>query len=157
MMPDPPGDGDAWRVAALTMMGPQALQAALTGESAANWVAAAAASGIPEASLRLGRMLLEGEGIAQDQAAAFECFQTAARNSDPEAHNMLGRCLENGWGTQTDRKAAAAHYNIAAQAGLDWAQYNLGHMLLSGDGVAQDKAAAFNCMPGPLRSATSGR
>jgi uncharacterized protein len=144
MLPDASSDGDAWRVAALTMMGPQALQAALTGDGAANWVTAAAASGIPEASLRLGRMLLEGEGIAQDRGAAFQCFQAAARDGDPEAHNMLGRCLENGWGTQTDRRAAAVHYAIAAQAGLDWAQYNLGHMLLSGDGVAQDQATAFN-------------
>ncbi len=143
MTADAPENGDVWRVAVMTMMGPQALQSALTGDDAGSWVAAASACGVPAASLRLGRMLLEGEGIARNRAAAFKCFQMAARDGDPEAHNMLGRCYENGWGIRINRHAAAMQYAIAAQAGLDWAQYNLGHMLLNGGGVAQDQAAAF--------------
>jgi TPR repeat protein len=135
--------GESWRVAALTMMGQDALSAALTGENAAQWVAAAAACGIAEARLRLGRMLLEGEGLAKNQASAVRQFQAAAADGSIEAHNMLGRCLENGWGVEAEPVEAARHYRIAAEAGLDWAQYNLGHMLLSGSGVTRDLDAAF--------------
>jgi len=148
--------GESWRVAALTMMGQDALCAALTGENAAQWVAAAAACGIAEARLRLGRMLLEGEGVAKDQAAAFRQFQAAAADRNIEAHNMLGRCHENGWGVEVDHTEAARHYRVAAEAGLDWAQYNLGHTLLSGSGVARDRDAAFFLVqqsgsPGPCQ------
>ncbi len=134
---------DIWRVAALTMMESGALSAALAGEDAAAWVEAAAACGVPEALLRLGRMLLEGKDVAQDRHAAFDCFLRAARQGSIDAHNMLGRCYENGWGTQTDYAAAAREYRVAAEAGLDWAQYNLGHMLLSGSGVTRDRDTAF--------------
>lgn len=138
-----PSVAKSWRVAALTMMDRRALAAALAGENAAQWVAAAAACGIAEARLRLGRMLLEGEGVTRDRAAAFRQFQIAAADGAIEAHNMLGRCHENGWGVGVDYVQAACCYRVAAEAGLDWAQYNLGHMLLSGNGVARDPDAAF--------------
>ena len=41
--------GESWRVAALTVMGPNALDTALGGENALAWVTAAAACGIAEA------------------------------------------------------------------------------------------------------------
>jgi uncharacterized protein len=88
-------------------------------------------------------MLLQGEGVAKDHAAAFKQFQAAAADNAIEAHNMLGRCHENGWGTAVDYVQAAGRYRIAAEAGFDWAQYNLGHMLLSGSGVVRDQDAAF--------------
>ena len=47
--------------------------------SAAPWVEAAAACGIPEAQVRLGRMLLEGTGTARDEKAAMRWFLKAAR------------------------------------------------------------------------------
>jgi hypothetical protein len=138
-----PAPQEAWRVAALTMMGPRELSATLQGGDAAQWVEAAARCGIAEAQLRLGRMLLEGEGVSRDAHAAFACFLCAAESGDAEGHNMMGRCFENGWGTEKDLEAAAYHYRRAAEAGLDWAQYNLAHMLLSGIGVARDRGAAF--------------
>ncbi len=138
-----PTSADAWRVAALTMMPPGELAALLAGEEAASWVEAAAACGIAEAQVRLGRMLLEGRGIAKDERAAFACFLSAAKTGDSDATNMLGRCYENGWGTARDFARAAKHYRIAAEAGLAWAQYNLGHLLLDGTGVARDRGAAF--------------
>jgi TPR repeat protein len=134
---------EIWRLAALTTMGPEKLRAAIAGADAQAWVAAAAACGVPEAQLRLGRMLLEGEGIAQDRSAAFKWFSELAESDDAEAHNMLGRCYENGWGVSKNYRAAAHHYHIAAEAGVDWAQYNLGHMLLNGNGVTRNACAAF--------------
>jgi uncharacterized protein len=139
-----PTSADTWRVAALTMMGPEALAAALSGGEAANWVQAAAACGIVAAQVRLGRMLLEGAGgAARDAQAAFACFLCAAQSGDAEARNMLGRCYENGWGTQQSFPHAAHWYGLAARDGLAWAQYNLGHLLLDGNGVARDRDAAF--------------
>lgn len=138
-----PTSRQTWRVAALTMMRPHELSATLQGDDAAEWVAAAAACGIAQAQVRLGRMLLEGERVTRDPHAAFACFLCAVESGDAEGHNMLGRCFENGWGTEPDFATAAHHYRIAAEAGLDWAQYNLGHMLLSGNGVARDRQAAF--------------
>src|ERR1700759_2703398 len=136
---------DAWRVAALSMMSPAELRALLSGDAsdAAAWVEAAAACGVPEAQVRLGRMLLEGQGVAQDTRAAFACFLCAAEGGDPDGQNMLGRCYENGWGTAPDLARAAAAYRLAAESGLAWAQYNLGHLLLDGLGVVRDHNAAF--------------
>lgn len=148
-----PGPRDAWRVAALTMMTPQELHGLMAGDDAAIWVQAAAACGIPEAQVRLGRMLLEGQGVAADARAAFACFLCAANAGDAEARNMLGRCYENGWGTQKDFTRAAVRYAEAAEAGLAWAQYNLGHLLLDGLGVARDRDAAFLWY---MRAATQG-
>jgi TPR repeat protein len=136
---------DLWRVAALSMMAREELSATLQGKSAAAWVKAAAKCGFAEAQLRLGRMLLEGDGVARDLEAAFACFQSAAEGGDADGHNMLGRCYENGWGTAKDYAQAVHHYRIASDTGLDWAHYNLGHMLLSGGGVARDRDAAFAC------------
>jgi TPR repeat protein len=140
-----PEPHDLWRVAALSMMARDQLSAALQGESAAAWVAAAANCGFAEAQVRLGRMKLEGGRLARDPEAAFACFQSAADSGDADGHNMLGRCYENGWGTAKDYAQAVHHYRVASEAGLDWAHYNLGHMLLSGSGVARDRDAAFAC------------
>jgi len=135
----------AWRVAALAMMDADELHRVLAADSsdAAPWVEAAAAGGIAEAQVRLGRMLLAGEGVAKDFQGAFACFRRAANSGDAEAQNMLGCCYENGWGAAVDPASAVACYRRAAEAGLAWAQYNLGHMLLDGVGVARDLEAAF--------------
>jgi TPR repeat protein len=148
-----PHPRDAWRVAALTMMRPDELRALLGGDEAAVWVEAAASCGMPEAQLRLGRLLLEGQGVAKDARAAFACFLCAAESGDIEARNMLGRCYENGWGTSKDFARAADHYRMAAEAGYDWAQYNLGHLLLDGIGVPRDRSQAFNWY---MRAAAQG-
>jgi TPR repeat protein len=133
--------GPAWRVAALTMMSPEELAAILSGEDAALWIEAAAECGVVEAQVRLGRMLLEGQGVEKDERAAFACFLAAAESGDADANNMLGRCYENGWGIAQDMDHAAEHFRIAADAGLDWAQYNLAHILL--DAGQRDEAFAM--------------
>lgn len=150
-----PHPADAWRVAALTMMSPAELCALLSGDptDSACWIEAAAACGIPEAQVRLGRMLLEGHGVAKDARAAFACFLSAAECGDADAQNMLGRCFENGWGIEQDFARAAACYRVAADAGLGWAQYNLGHLLLDGNGIAQNRDTAFLWY---MRAATQG-
>jgi TPR repeat protein len=136
-------DGDAWRVAALSMMSASELNRILSGDDAAPWIVAAANMGIVEAQIRLGRMLLSGEGMGQDERAAFAWFGRAVEAGNIDAHNMLGRCHEGGWGTVQDFVKAAQHYSVAADAGDAWAQYNLGHLYLDGNGVARDVDWAF--------------
>jgi hypothetical protein len=142
-----PHDGNAWRVAALTMMRPQQLDALLAANAqrALSWVRAAAEHGLAEAQVRLGRMMLAGEGTEKNEAEALIWFSRAAESGDAEAQNMLGRCFENGWGVEVDAARAAALYASAAEQSHAWAQYNLGHMLLDGNGVARDRDAAFAC------------
>jgi TPR repeat protein len=144
---------DAWRVAALTMMPPAELRALLSGPEAAEWIKAAAACGLPEAQVTLGRMLLDGQRVPRDEAAAFALFKAAAESGDLDAINMVGRCHEGGWGTPQDFARAAASYARAADAGLAWAQYNLGHLLLDGNGVPRDRNSAFDCY---MRAAAQG-
>jgi len=132
-------------LAAFADMSPEQRHLLLSGNQAdaLPWVRMAAEHGVPEAQLRLGRMLLEGAGCAPDQPRALAWFTTAARDGDTEAMNMVGRCLENGWGTAPDPSSAAIWFGRAAARGDAWAQYNLGHLLLDGNGVAQDRHAAF--------------
>jgi hypothetical protein len=148
-------ESDAWRMAALSMMGAEELRAIFAGDpaAAAPWVMAAANGGLAEAETRLGRMLLAGEGVAKDQAAAVAWFGRAADGGNIDAHNMLGRCYENGWGVARDFDVAGRHYAIAASAGDAWAQYNLGHLFLDGLGVPRDVDEAFAWY---MRSAKQG-
>jgi uncharacterized protein len=133
-------------LASLLRKTPAQLTALFAGDPAQAfpWVLEAARHGVTEAQLRLGRMYLEGTGVAKNQEAAFRWFSTAARDHNIEAMNMLGRCHENGWGTEPDPAQAAICYQKAATRGDAWAQYNLGHMFLDGNGVQQDADAAFH-------------
>ena len=144
-----------WRIAQLTTMSPDDLAELLYDDpaKAAPWLEACAAAGLPEAQVRLGRMLLAGEGVAKDQAAALKCFEAAADAGDIDALNMMGRCLEMGWGVAIDLERAAHCYAEAAEAGHAWAQYNFGHLWLNGQGVKRDPRAAFDWY---MRAAAQG-
>jgi TPR repeat protein len=132
------------RMARLQQLSYRELQEILAGDPAraAVWIRSAADCGLAAAQLRLGRMLLEGTGVAADPAAALSWFSRAAAQGDAEAMNMVGRCLENGWGTPVDLGGAAAQYRASAQRGHDWGEYNFGNMLFDGRGVACDRKLA---------------
>ncbi len=125
-------------------MKPHELNALLSGDpaEASRWVALAARHGLAAAQGRLGRMLLDGTGMAKDETAALGWFKTAARSGDADAMNMAGRCYENGWGTSKDNAVAAEWYRRSAEAGHDWGEYNHANMLFDGLGVAVDLALA---------------
>lgn len=110
---------------------------------AAQAILLAAGEGEVEAQALLGQILLDGQGIAQDQPLALRWFGIAAGQGHLMARNMLGRCHEHGWGCAADAVIAAQHYRIAANAGLDWAMYNLANLLATGRGVAVDHQQAL--------------
>ncbi len=135
---------DAYVEGLKQMTEPQ-LRQVLSGDphEAAVWVRMAAQAGIAAGQVRLGRMLLAGEGVLKNEAAAFAWFQRAAGQSDADGLNMLGRCYENGWGTPANPPAAYRSFVSSARLGDAWGQYNLGHCYLDGAGVARDFRLAF--------------
>ncbi|WP_137806183.1 tetratricopeptide repeat protein [Pseudomonas sp. G(2018)] len=111
---------------------------------AAQAILMAAREGVVDAQALLGQILLDGRGIAQDQALALRWFDIAARQGHLMARNMLGRCHEHGWGCVADASVAARHYQIAADSGLDWAMYNYANLLATGRGVVEDQPQALS-------------
>jgi TPR repeat protein len=76
---------------------------------AAQAIVAAAREGLVDAQALLGQILLDGNGITQDQPLALRWFDIAARQGHMMARNMLGRCHEHGWGCVADATMAARH------------------------------------------------
>ena len=111
---------------------------------AAQAILIAAREGVLDAQALLGQILLDGQGIAQDQPLAVRWFEIAANGGHLMARNMLGRCHEHGWGCNANATIAARHYRQAAEAGLDWAMYNYANLLATGRGVIEDQAQALN-------------
>lgn len=103
----------------------------------------AAESGVAQAQLLLGQMLLDGVELPADPRAAFGWFNRAAAGHDMFALNMVGRCYELGWGTPIDMARAAECYRVAAEQGVAEAMYNHATRLALGEGVAQDHHAAL--------------
>jgi uncharacterized protein len=120
------------------------LRTLLAGDpvEAAIWVTSAAEYGLPSAQLRLGRMLLEGQGTPRNPPLALFWFSRAAEQSDVDAMNMVGRCYENGWGAEPDLQSAARWYKMSADRGHDWGQYNFANMLFDGRGIAMNRPSA---------------
>lgn len=121
------------------------LRAALSGprDTAVALIRAAAEGGAVEAQLRLGQMLLDGDGIARSAVDALRWFGRAASAGSAMGMNMVGRCAEHGWGTYADKALAAAWYRAAAERGLDWGMYNLATLLALGDGITEDRTRAL--------------
>lgn len=112
------------------------------GERAA-FLCALAGQGDAEAQTLYGQLLLDGNGVAKDEAAGFAWFNRAAAQGHLMALNMVGRCYDLGWGVAVDKARAADCYRIAAERGLDWAMYNYATLLALGHGAPQDKKAAL--------------
>ncbi|KJZ65121.1 tetratricopeptide repeat protein [Pseudomonas fluorescens] len=111
---------------------------------AAQAILIAAREGVLDAQALLGQILLDGQGIEQDQPLAVRWFEIAAQGGHLMARNMLGRCHEHGWGCVADAAVAVVHYRQAADAGLDWAMYNYANLLATGRGVIEDQLQALN-------------
>lgn len=113
-------------------------------ENSLELVRAAALRGVHQAQVLYGQMLLDGNGVERDPAAALYWFERAAQGGNLMAVNMVGRCFEQGWGVPPSASLAEMWFRKAAERGLDWGMYNLATLLTLGEsGVPQDKPAAF--------------
>lgn len=129
----------------LDAIGREQWEAILNGPPApaVTWITAAARENHAQAQAVLGQWLLDGRGMARNEAAAFAWFQRAAAQGHLMAMNMAGRCLEHGWGTAENPSGAVRFYRQAADGKLDWGMYNLANMLATGRGAALDQRLAF--------------
>ncbi len=101
-------------------------------------IVAAAEAGDTAAQIKLGRMLLNGDGVDKDPAKARAWFQEAAQTENAEAQMLMGYTAHNGLGTPKDIKAAVIWYEKAAAQGHHAAEFNLGLIYEAGEGVPQD-------------------
>lgn len=76
---------------------------------AAHWLGVAAARGMPEAMFLLANMLLEGDGVPKDEAAARRWLHEATQLDYPEAWQQLGMM-------EKDPEMAAQYFRRAAHA-----------------------------------------
>lgn len=115
-----------------------------TDQESLSLVRDAAFSGVHQAQLMFGQMLLDGKLIERNPTWALHWFERAAQSGNVMAANMVGRCLDQGWGVARDSVMAEKWFRKAAERGLDWGMYNLATLLALGEGgVRQDKPQAF--------------
>ena len=84
-----------------------------------------------------------GDGVAQDNKAAFEAFSHSAELGHAPAQYKTGVAYAYGEGVDKDPEQAVYWYRKAAEQGYVLAQRNLGVMYMSGNGIEQNKPLAF--------------
>jgi TPR repeat protein len=97
-----------------------------------------AEGGDPQACFELGDRLLNGDGVAVNEAEARRFLEKAAQADLPDALFRLGKLNHDGIGGPRDFAKALDYYGRAARAGIPEAQHNIGAMLVSGRGVKRD-------------------
>lgn len=102
-----------------------------------------AAQGVAEAQLELGRIYLQGDGVARDAARAVHWIRRAADQGLADAQVRMGWLHDEGIGLPADAMQAAAWYRRAAEQGDAWGRNNLAAMHLVGNGVAADLPQAL--------------
>lgn len=98
--------------------------------------AAAAGEGHGQAACELGRMYLDGEGVAKDEAKAVELFRKGAGASCAEAQYLLARCYLLGVGTWEDLTLAYLWMHRAADKGYNEAVCAMDQLYRTGIHVA---------------------
>jgi len=103
---------------------------------------AKAEQGDAQVQTRLGRALIQGEGLPRDYKQAARWFGQAASNGNIEAEAMLGELCQAGQGVPRNVTNAMRWLTKAAQEGSTAAQYDLGFMYERGQGVPHDEILA---------------
>jgi TPR repeat protein len=84
-----------------------------------------------------------GDGVPQDNKAAFAAFSRSAELGHAPAQYKTGVAYAYGEGVDKDSEQAVYWYKKAAEQGYVLAQRNLGVMYMSGNGIEQNKPLAF--------------
>lgn len=118
-------------------------------EEALRWYKEAAEGGHPGAWYDVGRCYFTGEGVAQDDAYAVQCFEKElAQNPIHEGScNLLGKAYLFGQGVPLDY-AKAYHYISTAyyKQGSTWGVFYLAKCSFNGWGTPQDYGKAMEFM-----------
>lgn len=99
-------------------------------------------AGNANAELLLGLKLLDGDGVAVNEAEAAKWLERAASQNVPVAAYRLGTLYERGHGVPADPVRAVQWYETAAKAGNRKAMHNLAVAYADGTGVAKDLVVA---------------
>jgi TPR repeat protein len=109
-----------------------------------------AEGGSARAQLQLGRMYYFGQGVKEDDTAAFQWYRRAALQGNAEAQLQLAGLYlyGQGWpaGEDDPDVEAAKWYFAAARQGNAEAQYHLGLLFSVGKGVQQKRDEATKWM-----------
>jgi TPR repeat protein len=84
-----------------------------------------------------------GDGVAQDDSAAFAAFLKSAEMAHTPAQYKTGVAYAYGEGVGKDPEKAVYWYKKAAEKGSALAQRNLGAIYMKGDGIEQNKPLGF--------------
>lgn len=103
----------------------------------------AADLGNSEATVLLGAMYTQGEGVPRDYAHAVRLFQQAANAGNVRGMDNLAHMYADGYGVNRSLEQAAFWYKKAADSGDADATYHLGMLYENGNGVAQDRDQAL--------------
>ena len=103
----------------------------------------AAAQGHVEAQAHLGSMYCFGEGVARDDARAFELYRQPVLQGDAVSQCNLGAMYQQGIGCEQSHERAVEWWAKAAEQGQVSAQYNLGRAHYLGEGLPQSYERAI--------------
>jgi hypothetical protein len=96
----------------------------------------------PRATVRLASMLVNGSGVPQDYAQAFQLCQSVAKDYAPGQY-CVGVFYQQGFGVKQDAATAAKWYQKSAAGGHSPADVALGQMYWKGEGVKADVVEAY--------------
>lgn len=102
----------------------------------------AAKGGIAVAKYKLGKMLLNGDGVEKDIPKAIEWLKQAAMEENEFAEYALGRLFLKGEEVEKDIFAAEEYLLKSASRGNKYAAYLLGKEYLSGENFGKDAMKA---------------
>ncbi|WP_445678951.1 tetratricopeptide repeat protein [Radicibacter daui] len=125
-----------------------AVPAPLTGDPLSD-----AQNGDAAAMVTVGRMYLNGTGVANDDHQAFVWFSKAADLGSTDGQYYLGRLYAEGSGVERSYGRAIYWYNRAANRGHTVAQYDLAMIYSHGWGVPKDSSLAYSLF---LKAANHG-
>ena len=91
----------------------------------------------------LAHKLRTGDGVAKDEARAFEILKELSDAGHVKATNSVGFYYERGIGVGRDDAQAAAFYKKASDGGSAVAKHNLGNFYLDGKGVEKSSLEAL--------------
>ncbi len=101
--------------------------------------------GDADAQWRVGVMYDDGNGVAENDALAFEYTRSSAMQGNSDGQWRLGILYEYGRGVKSDDVMAAVYYTLSAEQGNTSGLYFLGFMYRHGRGVQKDVDRAIDC------------
>ncbi|KAG0375537.1 hypothetical protein BGX24_008962 [Mortierella sp. AD032] len=102
-----------------------------------------ASQGDSAAQIALGDMYRDGNGVPQDDQAAFGWYLPAAEQGDPIGQIRLGELYMYGQGVPQDYEKSLEWYLLAANRGCIRAQREVADFYYNGRGVTQDYVRAM--------------